>query len=653
MKTAVLPSAGRGRLRPLDGSGVHVTGGFWAERLATNRERSISHGLEQLEASGALGNFRHAARGEGRYVGGLDDAGITFPFLDSDVYKWLEAVGWELGRADDADMAARAGDVIEAVGAAQRADGYLNTFVQLSGREPYGDLAWGHELYCVGHLAQAAVAWHRARDDDRLLGITERAVGHIEAALGEGRREAIDGHPEIEMALVELFRATGQERYLALAALMVERRGRGLLGSGRLGARYWQDHASVREAPTVAGHAVRQLYLECGVVDVATETGDAELLASVIRRWEDMWATRTYLTGALGSRHRDEAFGAPYELPSDRAYAETCAAIASVMLAWRLQLATGEARFADALERTLYNAVLPGVGLDGTSFFYSNPLHLRERPEFSGVAAGKRLPWYPCACCPPNLMRTLSSFEQRLAASDGQGLWLGQYATATIEATLDGGPVRLSMATPYPWQGSVEVTVERSPDHAWPLHIRVPSWAGSATLSVDDERLMLAGPGWHAVERGWRAGQRLTLELPMESRATVPDQRIDAVRGCVALERGPLVYCVEQMDLPEGASPEDVRVAASGADIVAAPLTGPLAGITGLGVQATLRPSGDVSDWPYGSVDETSEAGVDGPRVALTTVPYLAWANRTPGAMRVWLPLSREGTRDGTGEGGG
>ena len=343
-------------------------------------------------------------------------------------------------------MSDGASEVIGIVEAAQRADGYLNTFVQLSGREPYSDLQWGHELYCIGHLIQAAVAWHRSVGDGRLLVVAERALHHIEGALGEGGRAAIDGHPEIEMALVELYRTTGQERYLRFASLLIERRGHGLQGAGRMGPRYWQDHAPVREAPTMTGHAVRQLYLDSGVVDVAVETGDAELLGAVIRRWDDMWATRTYLTGALGSRHRDEAFGEPFELPSDRAYAETCAAIASVMLSWRLLLATGEARFADALERTLYNAVLPGVGLDGTSFFYTNPLHRRASLEVSGNATGSRRPWYPCACCPPNLMRTLSSFEHLLATADGGGIAIAQWATSSIEASLEGGPV----GSPWP-----------------------------------------------------------------------------------------------------------------------------------------------------------------------------------------------------------
>ena len=426
---AVVPSRGASRLRPIDAAGIRVTGGFWGERLASNRTRTIPHGLEQLEASGALGNFRHAARGSGRYVGGLDDAGLTFPFLDSDVYKWLEAAGWELGRAPDPTLADGAGSVIALIEAAQRADGYLNTFVQLSGHEPYQDLQWGHELYCIGHLLQAAVAWQRALGDERLMTVAVRAVGHIDAALGEGQREGIGGHPEIEMALVEAYRTTGRDELLALARLFVERRGHGLLGDGRLGRRYWQDHEPVRVAPTVAGHSVRQMYLECGVVDVAVETADDELLAAVLRRWEDMWATRTYLTGALGSRHRDEAFGDPFELPPDRAYAETCAAIGSVMLAWRLLLATGEERFADAIERTLYNAVLSGLSLDGSAFFYTNPLQLRDRSVVTGTASARRQSWYPCACCPPNLMRTLSTFEQRLATTDDHGIQLHQLAS--------------------------------------------------------------------------------------------------------------------------------------------------------------------------------------------------------------------------------
>jgi hypothetical protein len=643
VRTAVLPSPGTTALQPLDQAGLRVDGGFWAERLATNRGRTIPHGLTQLETSGALGNLRNAARGTGLYVGGLDDAGVTFPFLDSDVYKWLEAVGWEQGREPDPDLAARAGEVIGLVAAAQRPDGYLGTFVQLSGRPPFGDLAWGHELYCVGHLIQAAVAWQRALGDERLLAVARRACDRIETELGADRREGIDGHPEIEMALVELFRLTGDERYVRFASLLLERRGRGLLGPGRYGARYWQDHLPVREAPTVAGHAVRQLYLDCGAVDVAVETRDHDLLTAVVRRWEDMWATRTYLTGALGSRHRDEAFGDPMELPPDRAYAETCAAIASVMLAWRLLLATGEARFADALERTFYNAVLPGVSLDGTHFFYVNPLLQREpegRLASGDRAPATRAPWYPCACCPPNLMRTLSSFEQLLAARDGSGLLIAQYADARVTTEVEGSPVELRMTTDYPWAGRVDVAVERAPEVPWALRLRIPSWAGSASVQVGETTWPAARGSWSIIERAWRAGDRVRIDLDMRPRVTVPDERIDAIRACAALERGPLVYCLEGIDLPAGGRSDEVGLV-SGTTVDEGPGPAGLPGVTALRVTGLIRDAAEPASvgWPYREVTD-AVAGRAARAVELTAVPYFAWANRDPGPMRVWVPVA-------------
>ncbi|HET9291713.1 MAG TPA: beta-L-arabinofuranosidase domain-containing protein, partial [Actinomycetes bacterium] len=396
----------RPRLRPLGPSRARIVGGFLAERQRTNRQHTIPHGFDQLQRVGTLDNLRLAAGANGRYRAHADSAGTTFPFLDSDVYKWLEAVGWELGRAADPALAASADEAIKLVTAAQRPDGYLNSYVQvIGGGTPHTDLAWGHEFYCVGHLIQAAVAWHRSLGDDRLLAVAVRAADRIDKEFGPTGRDGVDGHPGIEMALVELTRVTGDGRYLSLAARILELRGRGLLGDGRFGAAYWQDHEPVRDAATVAGHAVRQLYLDCGAVDVAVELGDQELLDAVRRRWHDLLRTRTYLTGGMGSRHRDESFGDPYELPPDRAYAETCAAIASVMLGWRLLLATGEAGVADAIERAVYNGVLPGVSLTGTRFFYVNPLQRRTDRAAEPPGHGERAPWYPCACCPPNLMR--------------------------------------------------------------------------------------------------------------------------------------------------------------------------------------------------------------------------------------------------------
>lgn len=620
---AVWPSAAaNSRLRPLVASDVDITTGFWADRQTLNRERTILHGFDQLQHSGALGNLRLAGGAPGEYKASSDDGGVTLPFLDSDVYKWLEAAGWELGRGPHADLAAAADETIAVIAAAQRPDGYLNSFVQvLREGNPHRDLAWGHEFYCLGHLIQAAIAWHRSVGDDRLLDIAVRAADRVDAEFGPAGRDGVDGHPGIEMALVELSRVTGDKRYLTLAARMLELRGRGLLGSGRYGPAYWQDHEPIRSATEVAGHSVRQLYLDSGVVDVAVELADDELLESAKRRWDDLVRTRTYLTGGMGSRHRDEGFGDPYELPPDRAYTETCAAIASVMLAWRLLLATGEPRFADAIERAMYNGVLSGLSLSGDRFFYTNPLQRRTHRTYDTHGRGAREAWYPCACCPPNLMRLLASWRQYLATSDDGGVQLHQYASADLAASTAAGPVRLSVHTDYPWQGRITVHIVESPGGPWTLTLRVPGWCGSATLTDPDGATSTAGPGLVALSRQWASGDSVTLDVDLPVRVTTPDPRVDAVRGCVAVERGPLVYCVESADVPLGAELEDLRwdatrrpVEMSRADLADAMV----------GVLVPVRRLGD---------PDTADGLVAG------AVPYFAWANREVAGMRVWIPL--------------
>jgi DUF1680 family protein len=606
-------------LTPFGGEGVSVTGGFWGERLTTNRERTIPHGFEQLERAGNFSNLRLAAGAHGRYRAIGEDIGVIFPFLDTDVYKWLEAVGWELGRDPSRALTRQADEAIGLVQRAQRSDGYLNSYVQVvaPGSE-YRDLAWGHELYSFGHLIQAAIAWQRALGDDRLLAVATRAADAVERELGPAGRLGIDGHPEIEMALVELFRTTGERRYLELAARFVEARGAGLLGVGRFGRAYWQDHMPVRDAPTVAGHAVRQLYLDCGAVDVATELGDRQLLDAVMRRWRDMIETRMYLTGGLGSRHRDEAFGDPYELPPDRAYAETCASIASVMLAWRLFLATGDPDCADVLERTVYNGVMPGVSFDGTRFFYVNTLQRRTDRVAVDSADGGRAPWFACACCPPNVMRLLSSWPGYLATADETGVQLHQFATAELGCAVAGETVRLATETGYPWDGRVRVTILEAPPTPWTLSLRVPGWCRAASIQGPAGDPVPLAPDVRRVDdrRVWRSGDTLTLMLDMPVRVTSPDPRIDASRGCVALERGPLVYCLETADLPDGLALEEVEIdPAAKPDPIARPDVGH--DVVGLAVPATRRGAGPVE---------------------IGAVPYLAWANRTVEAMRVWIP---------------
>jgi DUF1680 family protein len=621
----VLPTASATtRLGPSSATDVSVTGGFWADRLATNHRATVPAGFAQLQAAGTLHNFKLAAgsvaAGDGyRALGIMFDK--PFPFLDSDVYKWLEGAGWELGRQPDPAIEAMADEAIRLIEAAQRPDGYINTFVQvLAPGTEYRDLAWGHELYCIGHLLQAAIAWHRALGDERLLLVAERAVASIERALGPDGREAIDGHPEIEMALVELYRTTGERRYLDLAATFIRRRGHGLLGAGRFGTAYWQDHRPVAEATSVAGHAVRQLYLDAGAVDVAVELGDDALLDAVHRRWRDMVETRVYLTGAVGSRHKDEAFGDPFELPPDRAYAETCAAIASVMLAWRLLLATGDPACADLMERTVYNAVLPSLSRDGTRFFYVNPLQRRTHRAWAEPGGGERAPWYACACCPPNLMRTIASFPQMIATRDPDGIQLHQFATSEIAADVSGGRARLAIATDYPWDGRIDVTISESPADPWTLTVRVPGWATGATVRMPggeprpvDERAVVE-------RRSWVAGDTMTLDLAMAPRVTIPDARVDAIRGTVALERGPIVYAIETADMPSGTELEQVALDPSAA---AAPIPRPDLGedVVGLAVHAA------------------SPAGAE-----IAAIPYYAWGNRAPEAMRVWIPTVNQRT---------
>src|SRR6201995_891874 len=369
-------------------------------------------------------------------------------------------------------------------------------------------------MYCAGHLIQAAVAMRRTAGHDelagRLLTVAERVADQLVATFA-GREIGVDGPPEVEPALAELYRETGERPYLDLARQFVEQRGHGLAGDSGRGHRYLQDYLPVREAVTEEGHAVRALYLEAGVADVASETGDAELLATSIRRWEDMVATKTYLTGGNGSRHPDEAFGDRFELPPDRAYNETCAAIASFHWSWRLLLATGDARYADLMERLLYNAFGAAISTDGQKFFYVNPLQ-RRSDHVEGDDPARRHEWFSCACCPPNIMRLLASVQHYLASTDGRTLFLHQFAGAEVTAPLGPGTLAVAVSADLPWTGEVTVRVKQAPDGPAGLALRVPAWSGTPRLRVNGE-LADPGPaalGYVTVTRTWRPGDVLS-----------------------------------------------------------------------------------------------------------------------------------------------
>ncbi|MFD3310890.1 glycoside hydrolase family 127 protein [Streptomyces sp. NPDC058694] len=648
-QSSVLPVAPtRGRLRPLGLDEVRITGGFWARRRHINATATLGHCRDWMERVGWTGNFRAAA--EGRIH--RDRRGREF--TDADVYKLLEAMTWQAaGQGAGASLDAEVAALTEVIASAQEPDGYLNTAFGAPGQEPrYSDLEWGHELYCYGYLVQAGVAQTRARGEGELAKIARRAADHVCATFGRGGIERVCGHPEIEMALVELARLTGEQRYLDQAALFVDRRGHGTLADPEFGRSYYQDDMPVLDATVLRGHAVRALYLAAGAVDVAVETGDEALLAAVVRQWEATVARRTYLTGGMGSHHRDEAFGDDFVLPPDRAYSETCAGVASVMLSWRLLLATGEPRFADLAERTLFNVIATSPSDDGRAFFYANTLHRRRRgttpstdTDSPRAESSLRAPWFAVSCCPTNVARILAQLPGYLATADDHGVQLHQYADSEITTTLAGGHgVALRVRTDYPSGGQVTVWISRSSDRPWTLSLRVPAWTAGATtwLVAPDESRRSVVPGTAEVTRIFRPGDEIRLELPVAPRWTRADPRIDAIRGTAAVERGPLVYCAESVDLPAGHEVDAIRV-----DPSAEPTDGPGepgepggpddAGGTVV-VAGELVAHADATDtaWPYEPLDRPLAANAD--RTGIVLVPYHSWAGRGPSTMRVWLP---------------
>ena len=611
-------------LRPLGAHEVSVAGGFWGDLKELNAKVILTHCEDWMERIGWIANFDRAAAG----TVATNHSGIEF--VDSEVYKLLEAMAWELGRASSLDLASRYAALVQRVAAAQEADGYLHTsFGRPGQRARYSDLEWGHELYCFGHLLQAAVARLRTGYDDDLVTVARRLVDHVYREFGPDGRPAVCGHPEIEPALVEFGRATGSAQAVELARLFVERRGTGTLATIEWGQEYFQDDMPVREATVLRGHAVRALYLASGALDVATEANDLELVRAVEEQWANTVAKRTYITGGMGSHHQDEAFGADFELPSDRAYSETCAGIASVMLSWRLLLRTGESKYADLMERTLLNNILASPRKDGHGFFYTNTLHQRTAstvPDEDSVnvraLSTLRAPWFEVSCCPTNVARTLASVELYFATATRDAVQIHQFGDLDIRTTLpEVGEVALSMRTGYPHDGKIQVEVLEAPGREFGIELRIPTWAEGAVMTLNDVKV----PATQTLRFPFAAGDVVVLDLPMEPRFTHPHSRIDAIRGTVAVERGPLVLCIEDVDLPDGYTVNDIALET---------LHGLEADVDGSTVaRAQLRNPG-IPAWPYKDQDISKSAGT----VDVPLVPYFTWGNRGPATMRVWIP---------------
>lgn len=624
-------ASGFAKLRTLTAGSVRLTGGgFWADRQALNRKVSLRHVYRMCETTGRIKNFKIAAGWEaGEHEGLL--------FNDSDIYKWLEGMAWELARQPDPDLQRMVEEAIPAIQAAQMPDGYLNTFIQL--KEPqkrWANITDWHELYCAGHLFQAAVAFKRALGDGRLLDVACRFADCIDAAFGPGKFELGCGHPEVEMALVELYRETGEIRYLNLAKFFIDVRGQKMLKQGWAASDYYQDHLPVREAPEAVGHAVRQLYLATGATDVYLETGDPLLLAAMERLWQDVTRTKMFITGGVGARHQGEAFGDPYELPSDQCYCETCATIASLMFNWRMLLATGEARFADEIERALYNGILSGYALDGRHFLYVNQLMIREArfarfsTEVDGRGMTGRPEWYLCACCPPNVTRLLASINQYFATVDQDGIQIHLYGEAEINC--EHGKIKMS--TRYPWDGVVKVEVIRSSGAEWALALRKPGWTQNGLFQVNGktEDAQLSAEGYWRLHRVWQAGDVVTLQLPVEPFLVTANGRVDAVRGSVVIQRGPVVYCLEAHDQPAGANLLDVAVDPNA--VMESEWKSDI-----LGGVVTVMTGGVLRDGELPLYQRLDEVRIGEKPISLMAIPYYAWGNRGLEAFRVWIPL--------------
>ncbi|UFU03125.1 glycoside hydrolase family 127 protein [Ruania suaedae] len=607
-----IPRATAAPHRPLDLRDVRLSPdgplGAWQQR---NAEATIGHCIANLETSGVIDNFR-------RVIGESGASYRGFVFADSDLYKTIEAVAWEIARTGTTEWDAWLDEVIALVARVQERTGFVMTWIQgVHPEKKFAELEWTHEMYVAGHMIQAAVALSRGAGRDDLLALARRFADLLDRRFGPGRDAGICGHPEIETALVELYRHTGERRYLSLAERMIDLRGTGLLTAGGLGATYFQDHAPVRQTRDAVGHAVRQLYLNAGATDVHLESGEQALLEAMRTQWESAHHRKMYLTGAFGSRHRDEAFGDDYELPSDRAYAETCASIADVHWTWRMMLASAQlvAEYPETIERELHNALAAAVDSTGTRFFYANPLQLRPDRFSEENAPRDRQHWYRCACCPPNLARLVAQLSSYVATQSENELALHLLAAAeiTVPAQLGGGTLRVR--TSYPDDGDLTLTLQGSPGLR--LAVRIPSWSTRALLDgtavtpdVDGYlRLHLTEP--------------VALSLDVRPRWTRAHHRADALRGARALEMGPRVYCVEQVDLPAGVALDDVRV-----DTTADP--SPVEG--GLHLRGRVVSAVD-GLYPPAEHEPTPQHEID-----LTAVPFSTWGNRGATAMRVWLP---------------
>jgi DUF1680 family protein len=613
---------------------VTIQRGFWETRREINVTKSIPTMHDLLEANGRMNNFR-------RLVGKSDAAQHGPVYSDSDVYKWTEAVGFVLQSGDRPDLRASAAKVIDEVVAVQEPSGYLNTYYvddRKALRMQTQTQTTGHELYNIGHMLQGAIAYYRATGDRKLLDAGIRFVDDflIPNYGPAPKKPIVSGHPEIEMGLIELYRITGDKRQLDLAGYILQGDKRMDLPERR--TIYMFSGTPFTERTKLEGHAVRAMYACCGATDYYMETGDDSYWKTLTALWNDMTATKMYVTGGVGSRSDGEAFGDAYELPNFRAYGESCAAIGNMMWNWRMLAVTGDAKFTDVIERALYNGINSGMSLDGTMYCYRNPL------AFDPSTGDKiRNPWYDTTCCPPNLERTFGSLPGYLYSTSNDGIYVHLYDNSDLDWHLENGNgLKITQKTNYPWDGNVEMTLTPSQPGEFVVYLRIPGWVDSAQVAVNDKSMPGVKPGEYLpIRRRWSAGDRVQLQMAMAPQVLEANPRVADDTGRVAIQRGPLIYCLEELDQSSGLTLSDVALE--------------------LGKRPDSEFQGEMKSDLLGGVlvlhhsgvsyDRSAAASTLYPRytgesartrkVPLTFIPYYAWANRQATSMQVWTRLLR------------
>ena len=589
---------------------VQFTDEFWAPRIEINRTSTLPQCFHQCEETGRIKNFEVAGRlAEGKFEG--------IYFNDSDVYKVVEGAAHILATQPDEQIEDYLDQLISKFAAAQQDDGYLNTYYTLV--EPdqrWSNLPVMHELYCAGHLFEAAVAYFRSTGKRNLLDIAIKFADHIDGIFGEDKRIGVPGHQEIELALIKLYEVTGEKRYLNLAAFFIDQR-------GKSGADYCQDHLPVRQQSEITGHAVRAMYLYAGVADIARYTGDPDLFASMDRIWDDVTLRKMYVTGSIGPSGHNEGFTVPYDLPNETAYAETCAAIGMVLWSHRMFLLHGRSQYIDVLERSLYNGLLSGVSLDGSEFFYTNPL--------ASYGNHHRQPWFGCACCPTNVVRFVPQVGGYFYAATDDSLWVNLYAANRATVSMAGQTVNICQEGDFPWDGHIKLTIEPTTPSDFRLYLRQPDWSPQVDLRVNSDRLRdqpANKNGYFELARIWQPGDTVEIDFNMSTQRIVTNPQVKSNLGKVALRRGPMIYCLEAID-NEG-SVRDIALPRT-SQLEASFESDLLGGVTVLRGAANRRGSTEWENQLY----QTAEADQD---IQIMAIPYFAWDSRQAGQMTIWLP---------------